>query len=87
MRHILAEIRAAFAANRNLYIHCRAGIGRTGLVVGCYLADQGLRDKAAFKKLNKLWQQSGRAKTWPNVPQTDEQANYIRRWSERCNAG
>jgi hypothetical protein len=82
MRQIQAAIRAALAAKRNLYIHCRAGIGRTGLVVGCYLADEGLGGEAALKKLNKLWQQSERSKSWAAVPQTDGQADYIRRWSE-----
>jgi Cyclin-dependent kinase inhibitor 3 (CDKN3) len=87
MQQIQAVIRAALAANRNPYIHCHAGIGRTGLVVGCYLADEGLGGKAALKKLNKLWQQSERSKSWPAVPQTGEQADYIRRWSERRAAG
>ena len=82
-----AAIRAALAANRNLFIHCRAGIGRTGLVVGCYLADEGLHGKAALSKLNQLWQQSARSKSWPVIPQTDEQANYIRRWAKLRRAG
>jgi hypothetical protein len=87
MRQIQAVIRAALADNRQLYIHCRAGIGRTGLVVGCYLADEGPDGKAALKKLNNLWQQSERSKSWPAIPQTDEQAKYIRNWSERRKAG
>ena len=87
MRQIQANIRAALAEDRKLYIHCRAGIGRTGLVVGCYLADEGLGGEAALKKLNKLWQESERSKSWPKVPQNVEQADYIRRWSERRQAG
>jgi hypothetical protein len=87
MRQIQAVIRAALAENRKLYIHCRAGIGRTGLVVGCYLADDGLVGKAALKKLNKLWKQSERSKDWPAVPQNDAQADYICRWSERREVG
>jgi hypothetical protein len=27
-----------------------------------------------------LWRQSARAASWPRVPQTSEQADYIRRW-------
>jgi hypothetical protein len=87
MRQIQAVIREALAQNRNLYIHCRAGIGRTGLVVGCYLADGGLAGKAALAQLNKLWQQSGRSGIWPTVPQTAQQTDYIRRWSALCKAG
>jgi hypothetical protein len=78
---LLGNIRTELAAGRSLYVHCRAGIGRTGLVMGCYLAEEGGGDgKAAIKHLNQLWLQSERAKSWPKVPQTAEQADYIQRW-------
>jgi hypothetical protein len=77
---VLQDIRAALDSERCVYLHCRAGIGRTGLIVGCYLADQGGDGKAALKQLNQLWRQSARAKSWPKVPQTAEQADYVRRW-------
>jgi hypothetical protein len=83
MQQILSDIRAALAGGRCVYVHCRAGIGRTGLVVGCFLAEEGGNGKAALKLLNRLWRQSERAKTWPKVPQTVEQANYIRQWPKR----
>jgi hypothetical protein len=80
IRELLSDIRAAVEAKRCIYIHCRQGIGRTGLVVGCYLAGAAGDGMAAIKKLNQLWQQSERAKSWPTIPQTAEQADYIRRW-------
>jgi hypothetical protein len=80
VRDILATIRSSLALGRGIYLHCRAGIGRTGLIVGCYLAEESGDGKAAIKQLNLLWQQSERSKSWPKVPQTAEQAEYIRRW-------
>jgi len=80
MQQIQARIRAALIFGRCVYIHCRAGIGRTGTVAGCYLAETGLDGKAALKQLNLLWRQSARAKSWPKVPQTPEQADYILNW-------
>jgi hypothetical protein len=77
---LLSDIRVAVEAKRCIYVHCREGIGRTGLVVGCYLADAAGDGKSAIEELNQLWQQSGRAKSWPTIPQTAEQADYIRRW-------
>jgi len=79
-RELLAAIRAALARGRRVYVHCRAGIGRTGLIIGCFLADEESNGKTALKILNRLWRQSERAATWPKVPQTAEQADYIRRW-------
>jgi Dual specificity phosphatase, catalytic domain len=80
MRQIQTYIRDSLRARRNLYIHCRAGIGRTGLVVGCYLTEQGVTGNAALKALNRLWKQSARSKTFPKIPQTPQQAAYIRNW-------
>jgi hypothetical protein len=80
VQELLSDIRAAVDAKRQVYLHCRAGIGRTGLIVGCYLADEGGDGKLAIKELNRLWAQSARAASWPTVPQTAEQADYIRRW-------
>ena len=77
---LLSDIGAAVEARRCVYVHCRAGIGRTGLIAGCYLADASGDGKAAIKELNELWQQSERSKSWPSIPQTEEQADYIRRW-------
>jgi hypothetical protein len=80
VQRLLGDMRTALAAGRGIYVHCRAGIGRTGLVMGCYLAEEGGDGKAAIKHLNQLWLQSDRARSWPKVPQTAEQADYILRW-------
>lgn len=79
-RELLASIRAGLNSGRGIYVHCRAGIGRTGLIIGCFLAEQESNGATAIKTLNRLWRQSERAKTWPTVPQTAEQADYIRHW-------
>jgi Cyclin-dependent kinase inhibitor 3 (CDKN3) len=80
MQGLLSDLRAAVNSKHCTYVHCRAGIGRTSLVVGCYLADQSSDGNAALIELNRLWLQSERAKSWPKVPQTAQQADYIRRW-------
>ena len=79
-RQVLANIRTSLDRGRRIYVHCRAGIGRTGLIIGCFLADQEPNGISAVETLNRLWRQSERAKSWPAVPQTPEQADYIRHW-------
>ena len=84
MRRIQDEIASALAAGRTIYVHCRAGIGRTGTVAGCFLVEQGRDGDGALRELNALWTaQCARAATWPEIPQTTEQAEYIRHWSPR----
>ena len=81
MRRILDEIGGVLAAGGNVYVHCRAGIGRTGMVAGCFLVEQGHDGETALRELNLLWtQQCARAPTWPMIPQTLEQMEYVREW-------
>lgn len=80
MSEIIEVIDGLLADGRNLYLHCRAGIGRTGMVVGCYLAQHGRRGDAALDALNALWSGSARARSWPSIPETDEQRNFVYRW-------
>jgi protein-tyrosine phosphatase len=82
MQLIQTRMGAALAMGRGVYVHCHIGIGRTGTVIGCFLVEQGLNGPAALKQLNKLWRQNVRAKTWPRVPQTPRQAEYILMWPE-----
>ena len=39
MREILDCLDDALRSGRKVYVHCRAGIGRTGTVVGCLLVE------------------------------------------------
>ena len=80
MQAIQGHLRTMLADGRRVYVHCRAGIGRTGMVIGCYLAEQGLDGPDALRELNRLWRQSERSASWPAVPQTIEQAEFILGW-------
>ena len=82
MVEILDEIDAALDAGRLVYLHCRAGIGRTNTVVGCWLARHGESGQAALEKLNELWQRNPRVSQWPTVPETEAQVDYVRAWRE-----
>jgi ADP-ribosylglycohydrolase len=80
MRDVQALLQRQLAARAGVYVHCRAGIGRTGMAIGCYLREQGQPADTALSELNRLWKQNARAARWPSIPETDEQADFIRSW-------
>lgn len=83
MTQILEAVEGALRAGRRLYVHCRAGIGRTGMVMGCLLIERGLSPDDALYELNRLWHNCARSRDWPYVPETDEQIEYVRAWRAR----
>lgn len=85
MTRIITWLDKALQAGRRPYVHCRAGIGRTGTVIGCWLAARGRGPDEAVQELNQLWQANARAKTWPDVPETEEQLEYVRGWARAAN--
>jgi len=84
MRETLGIIENALDEGRCVYVHCHAGIGRTATVIGCLLVERGLSGDEALEALNRLWQQSVRARIWPSVPETAGQVAYVRTWVPRA---
>ena len=77
---VLARIDEALAAGHVVYLHCRAGIGRSALVAGCWLASRRGTSGGTLDELQDLWLQSAKSAIWPVVPETEEQAAFVRDW-------
>lgn len=76
---VLGELEAALEGERNVYVHCWGGIGRTGVVVGSYLARHGIASGAqALDEIEHL-RRHGSKTTWRS-PETEQQRELVRNW-------
>ena len=80
MRRTLAAIDAALLAGGTVYLHCRAGIGRTGTVVGCFLREQGFEADAALAVIRLKWRVMAKRNAVAHSPETQEQCKFIVAW-------
>jgi ADP-ribosylglycohydrolase len=80
MRTVQVTLQGLIESGTPVYVHCRAGIGRTGMTIGCYLRELGESPDGALAELNRLWQQCARSVRWPSIPETPEQEQFIRDW-------
>src|SRR5690606_30448735 len=82
MAQIVDAIEAELASERCVYIHCRAGVGRTGMAVACHLIRGGMSNEQALEHRQTLWRQGARSRRWPSVPETPEQVQFVREWRD-----
>ena len=75
---ILNAIDSALEDGERVYVHCHGGIGRTGLVVGCWLVRR-LGGREGYRTLQQLWEDCPMSRH-TGTPQTPEQMWYILNW-------
>ena len=81
MKHILTTIREETEAGRPVYVHCWGGVGRTGTVVGCWLAEQGLTGTEALERIAEIRQHTpdGHRRS----PETEAQRRFVCEWLDQ----
>lgn len=76
MIRILDTIDAMIESAQIVYVHCWAGRGRTGTVVGCFLVRNGLSGVAALDEIVRL--RGGRH----DSPEAEQQYEFVRNWEK-----
>lgn len=85
---ILDAVDEALLGGHGVYVHCWGGIGRTGVVVGCWLKrhfENGMirrSPESSLAGLSDLWRECPKSAWKPASPETREQYDYILDWHE-----
>jgi len=87
MRAILYALARALDGGTPVYVHCWGGIGRTGTVVGCWLAERRPAGPGpdALEELTAL--RSACRKRRLSSPETSRQADFVRAWPVPSHSG
>lgn len=79
---ILNTIDQCLVEENPVYVHCWGGRGRTGTVIGCWLARHGIASgEDVLKKIAELRQAQDQSADLP-APETPEQRKMVRTWRE-----
>ncbi len=82
MTEILDAVDVAMAANRKVYVHCQAGVGRTGTVVACWLQRHGRTPREALRELRELWRTTDRSRRMRRSPNQAVQVKWVKGWAK-----
>ncbi len=78
MMTILDALDYARLRSQRVYLHCLAGLGRTGTVVGCYLARHGTSGIEALEAIRDL--RAGTPFARSPSPETEMQQRMVLHW-------
>ena len=73
LAQVLEKVAGALSAGKDVVVHCRQGIGRSGLVAACLLVRSGMSPGAAVENVSM-------ARGVP-VPETAQQRDWIDRYA------
>ena len=78
LRRCLSAIARAQARNMGVAVHCGAGLGRTGVVLACYLVTKDMNAHNAIARVRRLR---------PGSIETEEQAEAVAEFARRLGKG
>ena len=83
LAEILLAIDRRIREGGAVYLHCWGGVGRTGLVVACWLQEHGRTPDDALAELSAKWSTVEKIYRKPESPETPAQVSWIKTWPQR----
>jgi hypothetical protein len=83
LAEILSVIDRRISEGGAVYLHCWGGVGRTGLVVACWMQEHGRTPDDALAELSAKWSTVEKSSWKPESPETPAQVSWVKTWSRR----
>lgn len=80
MQDIVETIDVELQRGSRVYLHCHAGVGRTGTALGCWLVGQGLAGPEALALIARKRSGLAHLAAMPRSPETEAQREFVLRW-------
>ncbi|MGD0091907.1 MAG: protein-tyrosine phosphatase family protein [Planctomycetota bacterium] len=75
-RAFALRLQGLLAREKSVFVHCRAGIGRSVVIAACVMVLNGTKPEDAFARI-------GAARGYFDVPETNEQRNWVLEFAGR----
>lgn len=83
MVDVLRAIHSGLKSGERVYMHCSDGVGRTGMVVGCWLIERGLTPAEALEELARRFAAMNKAHLNRATPASSAQTEWVEHWQPR----
>ncbi len=80
---VLRAIQAGLDAGERVFVHCSDGVGRTGMVIGCWLVERGFDPEVALEELARRFATMSKARSYRCTPSSGLQAEWVENWRPR----
>lgn len=78
---VLADIHEDLEAGARIFVHCGDGVGRTGMVMGCWLVERGFDPESALEELARRFGGMNKARIYRVTPANYLQTEWVENWS------
>lgn len=78
--YALSEIQFGLESGLRVYVHCTDGVGRTGMLIGCWLVERGFDPEDALDELARRFAAMNKAKFHRCTPSNALQAEWVENW-------
>lgn len=78
--YVLSEIQFGLEAGGRVFVHCSDGVGRTGMVMGCWLVERGFDPGDALEELASRFAAMTKSRSYRCTPSSALQAEWVENW-------